>query len=150
MRSSGDRHLGSNPSPAAANFFQERSDWLKNSASRGFARGRILTRRGSIKIECPERAKRRGVGVSMLYFVYILKCADKSLYVGCTNNLERRLYQHNGSKGGAHYTKVRRPVTLQYSEVFSNLADARKREAEIKRWKREKKIELMGHGGNNS
>ena len=81
----------------------------------------------------------------MPYLVYILKCADKSLYVGCTNNLEKRLKQHNESKSGAHYTKIRRPVTLVYSETLESFADARRREAEIKRWPREKKLELVKH-----
>ena len=79
----------------------------------------------------------------MSYFVYILKCADNSLYVGCTNDLERRLVEHNHSKRGAHYTKIRRPVALKYAEKFSNLNDARRRESEIKSWKREKKLDLI-------
>ena len=79
----------------------------------------------------------------MTHFVYILECSDKTLYVGCTNNLERRLAQHNNSKSGAHYTKIRRPVTLKYSEKFETLSEARKREAEIKSWRREKKLELI-------
>ena len=79
----------------------------------------------------------------MVHFTYILECADKSLYVGCTNNLERRLEQHNNSKWGAHYTKIRRPVILKYSESFKTLKEARKRESEIKSWRREKKLELI-------
>lgn len=79
----------------------------------------------------------------MSYFVYILECADKSLYVGCTNNLEKRLKQHNDSRWGAHYTKIRRPVVLKYKEAFETLKQARKREAEIKSWKREKKLALI-------
>jgi len=79
----------------------------------------------------------------MPHYIYILECADKSLYVGCTNDLTKRIKQHNKLKCGAHYTKIRRPVKLKYSETFDNLKDARKREAEIKRWKREKKIELI-------
>ncbi len=78
-----------------------------------------------------------------MYFVYILECADKSLYVGCTNNLEKRLEQHNNLKCGAHYTKIRRPVVLKYSEKFKTLKEARKREAEIKKWRREKKLSLI-------
>ena len=58
-----------------------------------------------------------------MYFIYILECADKSLYVGCTNNLERRLDQHNNSKWGAHYTKIRRPVILKYKEEFKTLQE---------------------------
>ncbi|MDO8183664.1 MAG: GIY-YIG nuclease family protein [bacterium] len=79
----------------------------------------------------------------ILYFVYILECADQSFYVGCTNNLERRLNQHNDSKWGAHYTKIRRPVTLKYLEGFLTLKEARGREAEIKGWRREKKLNLF-------
>jgi len=78
-----------------------------------------------------------------MYFTYILECADKSLYVGCTNNLERRLEQHNNSKWGAHYTKIRRPVTLKYKEGFKTLKEARRREAELKSWRREKKLALI-------
>ncbi|MDO8486471.1 MAG: GIY-YIG nuclease family protein [Candidatus Staskawiczbacteria bacterium] len=78
-----------------------------------------------------------------MYFVYILKCSDESLYVGCTNNLEKRIKQHNDSKWGAHYTKIRRPVKLKYSEKFETLKDARRREAEIKGWRREKKFNLI-------
>jgi len=77
-----------------------------------------------------------------MYFVYILKCADESLYVGCTSNLEKRVKEHGASKRGAHYTKIRRPVNLLYSEKFQTLSEARRREAEIKGWRREKKMEL--------
>ena len=79
----------------------------------------------------------------MKYYVYILECADESLYVGCTNNLEKRLKQHNNSKIGAHYTKIRRPVVLKYSEKYKTLIEARRREQEIKGWKREKKLALV-------
>lgn len=75
----------------------------------------------------------------MPYFVYILECSDKTYYVGCTNNLEKRIGEHNRSKSGAHYTKIRRPVKLMYSEQCKSLSEARKREAEIKRWSRERK-----------
>lgn len=75
--------------------------------------------------------------------VYILECADTSLYVGCTNNLEKRLQEHNTSKQGAHYTKIRRPVVLKYSEMFPNLAEARAREGALKRLTREKKLALL-------
>ena len=77
-----------------------------------------------------------------MFYVYIVKCADDSLYVGCTNNLSKRLVEHNQSKRGAHYTKIRRPVVLQYSEEFKTLKDARKREAEIKSWTRVQKLTL--------
>lgn len=82
----------------------------------------------------------------MSYFVYIVVCADQSLYVGCTNNLEKRLRQHNNSQFGAHYTKSRRPVKLVYSESFDTLVEARHREIEIKGWRREKKLNLIKFG----
>ncbi len=80
-----------------------------------------------------------------MYFVYILECSDKSLYVGCTNNLERRFDQHSNSKSGAHYTKIRRPVVLKYSESFLTLREARQREFELKGWRREKKLNLFSN-----
>ena len=81
----------------------------------------------------------------MPYYTYILECADKSFYVGCTNDLAKRIKQHNESKCGAHYTKIRRPVELKYSETFNNLKDARRREAEIKGWRRDKKANLINN-----
>ena len=79
----------------------------------------------------------------MSYIVYILECADRSFYVGCTNNLVKRLKQHNESKWGAHYTKIRRPVNLKYSEEFNTLKEARRRETEIKGWRKDKKERLF-------
>ncbi len=84
----------------------------------------------------------------MPHFVYVLLCADRSLYVGCTNNLEKRLGEHNGSKRGAHYTKIRRPVALKYSESFKTLTEARRREYEIKSWSRDKKLKLINDKNN--
>lgn len=78
----------------------------------------------------------------MPYFIYILECSDKTYYAGCTNNLEKRLKQHNESKCGARYTKLRRPVKLKYTEEFKTLLEARRRESEIKGWRREKKERL--------
>lgn len=78
-----------------------------------------------------------------MFVVYILECSDKTLYIGSTNNLEKRLDQHNNLKSGAHYTKIRRPVVLKYKEIVPTLAEARGREAEIKRWTRSKKLEFI-------
>lgn len=80
------------------------------------------------------------------HYTYILKCVDDTLYVGSTNDLEKRLHQHNNLKQGAHYTKIRRPVTLAYSEVCENLSIARKREAELKRLSRAEKLDLIKDG----
>lgn len=79
----------------------------------------------------------------MPHVVYILECADTTLYIGSTNNLEKRLKEHNGAKKGAHYTKIRRPVMLKHTETFSTLSEARKREAELKRLSRKQKLALF-------
>lgn len=78
-----------------------------------------------------------------LYCVYILRCADSSLYIGSTNDLERRARQHNNSKSGAHYTKIRRPVTLEYVEFYSSYGEARAREALLKQLPRNTKLLLI-------
>jgi putative endonuclease len=79
----------------------------------------------------------------MIFSVYILKCADSTYYVGCTNNLEKRFREHNTSKNGAHYTKIRRPVVLVYKEEYETLREARGREAALKRLPRSKKELLL-------
>ena len=62
-----------------------------------------------------------------MYFVYILQCVDSTLYVGSTNNTYRkRLHEHNELKSGAHYTKIRRPVVLSYTEDSPDISAARK------------------------
>jgi putative endonuclease len=78
-----------------------------------------------------------------MYYTYLLICSDNSLYCGSTNNLEKRIYQHNNAKNGAHYTKIRRPVELVYFEKFETLTQARAREAEIKRMSRTEKMKLI-------
>ena len=77
-----------------------------------------------------------------MFFTYILQCADTTYYIGCTNNLEKRIHEHNTAKNGAHYTKIRRPVFLKYAEQFPTLLEARGREAELKRWNRKQKEKL--------
>jgi len=79
----------------------------------------------------------------MSYFIYILECNDKTLYTGITKDLQRRVYEHNFSDKGAKYTKVRRPVKLLYSEKSANRSEASKREYIIKKFSREKKLELI-------
>lgn len=80
-----------------------------------------------------------------MYFVYILECADKTLYVGSTTDLKKRIHAHNNLKSGAHYTKIRRPVILKYSEKFKTYAKVRAREAELKRLTREQKHDLLSN-----
>ncbi len=79
------------------------------------------------------------------FYVYILKCKDGSLYTGSTADLAKRLHQHNNAKNGAHYTKIRRPVTLAHSERLKTYADARKREGEIKRLTKVEKLKLISN-----
>lgn len=83
-----------------------------------------------------------------MFYTYMLECADGTLYIGATNDLERRVHQHNHAKQGAHYTKIRRPVLLKYSETFTTLKEARSREAELKRLSREKKLQLLNAKSN--
>ena len=79
-----------------------------------------------------------------MFHVYILLCADDTLYIGSTPDLEKRLHQHNHLKSGAHYTKIRRPVTLVWSTRHRTLVSARKHERELKKLTREQKLELIG------
>lgn len=81
-----------------------------------------------------------------MQYVYILKCADGTLYTGSTNNLEKRIRQHNEAKAGAKYTKARRPVALVYSEEYTTFKEVRSREAAIKRLTREMKMVLIQTG----
>lgn len=76
------------------------------------------------------------------WFVYILECADKSLYTGITNNVDLRLDKHLSDKG-AKYTKSRKVKRLAYQEECENRSKALKREIEIKSWPRKKKLKLI-------
>lgn len=79
----------------------------------------------------------------MQYFVYILECADGTLYVGSTNDIEKRIKAHNGEVlGGARYTSGRRPVRLRYSEACADRSTALKREHALKNLTREEKLKL--------
>jgi len=78
----------------------------------------------------------------MVHYVYILRCADGSFYVGSTDNLQARLKAHNNGRGAA-YTFKHRPVRLVYSETFQSETDALKRERQVKRWSSGKKEALI-------
>ena len=77
-----------------------------------------------------------------MWYVYILNCADDSFYTGMTSDIDRRLKEHNEKKGG-RYTRLRTPVVLVYHETLPTRSRALKREAEIKKWPRAKKIALI-------
>ena len=77
-----------------------------------------------------------------MYFVYILKCKDRTLYTGITTDLERRLKEHKSGKG-AKFTRARRAGRIVYFERKQNRSTASKREAEIKSWTRIEKLEFI-------
>lgn len=77
-----------------------------------------------------------------MWFVYILLCADNSLYTGSTNDLTKRFQTHKNGKGGA-YTRSHKPLKLLYSEEFQSKSEALKREIEIKTWSRQRKISAL-------
>ncbi|MDD5341525.1 MAG: GIY-YIG nuclease family protein [Patescibacteria group bacterium] len=77
------------------------------------------------------------------YYVYIVECSDKSYYTGVTNNIDRRIWEHNNDEDSKHYTYNRRPVILKYLESFQNIDSAIVREKQIKGWTRKKKEALM-------
>ncbi len=79
----------------------------------------------------------------MFHTVYILECADQTLYTGSAKNITKRIHAHNTTTAGAKYTRVRRPVRLVYSEVFHGISAARKREVEIKKLSRAEKLALI-------
>jgi putative endonuclease len=81
------------------------------------------------------------------WFVYILRCADDTLYTGISTNVERRLDEHNaGAPLGARYTRARRPVVLVYQESVSGRSAALRREREIKSQGRAWKTALIAAG----
>ena len=75
-------------------------------------------------------------------YTYIVKCRDGTLYTGWTNNLEKRMHDHNCKKG-AKYTRSRTPVELMYYEGFPTQSQAMHRESEIKRLSAKKKWSLI-------
>jgi putative endonuclease len=77
------------------------------------------------------------------YYVYILKCSDVSYYTGVTNNVEKRLVEHNSGDSVTSYTFKRRPVELVYYQQFNDIKQAIELEKQIKGWSRRKKEALI-------
>lgn len=77
-----------------------------------------------------------------MYFVYILKCQDNTLYTGITTDLDRRLSEHKDGTA-SRYTSAKKVVEIIYSEKQLDRSSALKREAEIKSWNRSKKLALI-------
>lgn len=82
------------------------------------------------------------------YFVYMLLCADRTFYIGTSNDVKKRVATHNSGKG-AKYTKTRRPVKLLYQEEVENKSEALKREIVLKKLRRSQKEELLLQNGIN-
>lgn len=78
-----------------------------------------------------------------MYYLYILKCADKTLYTGITTDLKRRVREHNKSNLGAKYAKGRRPVKLVFSKKFKSRSSALKEECRVKKLTKEEKIRII-------
>ena len=77
----------------------------------------------------------------MPYF-YLARCADGSLYSGSCLDLRAREAKHNEGTG-AKYTRSRLPIAIIYHEEFASLGDARRREADVKKWRKEEKEHLV-------
>jgi putative endonuclease len=77
------------------------------------------------------------------YYVYLLKCSDDSYYTGVTNNLERRVAEHQEGENSKAYTFKRRPVVLVFFETFIDINEAIEFEKQVKGWTRKKKEALI-------
>ncbi|HEY1041950.1 MAG TPA: GIY-YIG nuclease family protein [Candidatus Paceibacterota bacterium] len=78
-----------------------------------------------------------------MWYVYLLRCADGTLYTGVTTDIERRMKEHNESREGAKYTRARRPVSLAHQETFPTRSEACAREAAIKKLSKGEKEALL-------
>ncbi len=89
-------------------------------------------------------AKRTAAAALKQWHVYLVRCADDTLYTGVATDVRRRLAEHNGeSRAGARYTRTRRPVTLVYQELAADRSEAGKREYAIKQLPRSAKLALL-------
>ena len=77
-----------------------------------------------------------------MHYFYILRCKDKTLYCGYAKDLKKRESEHNSGKG-SKYVHSRGGGKIVYSEKFQNVSEALKREAQVKRWPRQKKLALL-------
>ncbi len=84
-----------------------------------------------------------------MYFAYLARCSDNSLYAGSTNNLHEREKRHNAGTG-SKYTRARRPVIIVYAESFSTRREALQREMQWKGWAKSKKEFLILTNSNHS
>lgn len=79
-----------------------------------------------------------------MYYFYIVRCLDNSLYSGQTNNLQKRIKEHNSNTSrSAKYLRAKKPVKLVYFEKYPTLQEAMEREFEVKKWPKAKKEALI-------
>ena len=76
------------------------------------------------------------------WFAYVAECHDKTLYVGVARDVKKRIADHNKTNK-CKYTRYRKPIKLKYKELCENYSIARKRESEIKKFSRKKKLDLI-------
>ncbi|MBL4694460.1 GIY-YIG nuclease family protein [Candidatus Gracilibacteria bacterium] len=81
-----------------------------------------------------------------MWHLYIVECADKTLYTGVCIDVEKRIDEHNNSKLGAKYTRVRRPVRVVFSCECEDRSDACRKEAAVKKLSRAEKLEVVESG----
>lgn len=99
-----------------------------------------MTKLKKLRVECPERS--RGAEYIM-YYVYMIKNSENKIYIGVTKNLSQRLNYHN-TKQGANFTKKSDATfEIAFQEKYNTLEQARKREIQIKKWRRDKKEAIV-------
>ena len=84
--------------------------------------------------------------MSSPYFLYLLRCADDTLYTGITTDLNRRIHEHNHTTAGARYTRARRPVSLLHAWTYPDRSTASKAEAKLKKQSRVAKLQRVASG----
>lgn len=84
-----------------------------------------------------------------MYFIYLLRCSDNSLYCGQTKDIDRRVKEHNSDHSKSRYTRIRKPVKLVYFEKYRTVNKALKRESEIKKMTKIRKEKLIINLQNN-
>ena len=82
-------------------------------------------------------------GPVKIWYLYVVRCSDDTLYTGITTDLARRLDEHNTSKRGAKYTKTRRPINLVYYELHQSQSNAQRAEYKFKKLTREQKEKII-------
>lgn len=127
----------------------KKEDKRESMGQRTLASGREKDYDKQKERTCPAGQKKEGERMEQekarSYYVYMLRCADDTLYTGSTTDLARREQAHNSGKG-AKYTRARRPVKMVYHEQLPSWPDALRREAAIKKLKRAEKEKLIEGG----